>query len=286
MALEFYCPQCNGELHVPDELSGEVIRCGECQTLLRVPATSYGVAERVREGGGPALSPEVPPPLSREVPPPLPREVPPRRSASSELEVIEEPRRPAGRSVAFWVFVVLLTLMLGSCLCCIGLALWMPQPEWRPFQSPTGNYRVELPAPPRPNMPPLRDHPLLRNETTEGTILSSHNEEYRVIHWRVDPLQRLVRPDRVLVERMAEQLVSTVQGEVAERPREVGGQPFPCREFRWRDRQGRRHIARLVVANDRYYLLIVTGRLFWIEPDEEHVMRFFESFEPLPAGKN
>ncbi len=37
MAIEFICPTCNGTLRVGDESAGRVIRCGACQTMLRVP---------------------------------------------------------------------------------------------------------------------------------------------------------------------------------------------------------------------------------------------------------
>ena len=37
MAIEFVCPTCTGTLQVADEAAGRVIRCGGCQTMLRVP---------------------------------------------------------------------------------------------------------------------------------------------------------------------------------------------------------------------------------------------------------
>ena len=37
MAIEFACPSCGGTLRVEDDAVGQVVRCGGCMTMLRVP---------------------------------------------------------------------------------------------------------------------------------------------------------------------------------------------------------------------------------------------------------
>ena len=37
MAIEFGCPSCGGTLRVEDDAVGQVVRCGGCMTMLRVP---------------------------------------------------------------------------------------------------------------------------------------------------------------------------------------------------------------------------------------------------------
>lgn len=288
MSFEFSCPHCSGTLEVDESMIGTVIRCGDCGTLMRVPSTPYGIAERVREesegtstrprptGDGPPA--ELSPISSADgASPPRPRPEP-RRAPWPPLP----PPASLGRSVAFWAFIVISGLILGSCLCCCGILAVLPEAEWQTYTNPDGWFQIELPAPPRLQ---LRPPPFLRGVNdlqVEGTNLDKYGEDYRVISWNIQPLQRLVRTDEALMQRALEDLQGRLRHErIVEGPQLVPGQPHLTYELHWYDQGNRLHIARLVLAGERFYLLLVQSRFFWMEPEPEHVEQFFQSFRVL-----
>ncbi|MCS7021149.1 MAG: hypothetical protein NZU63_04905 [Gemmataceae bacterium] len=282
MSLEFSCPQCSATLAVPEHMAGTLIRCGECSTLLRVPTESYRIAERVREDG--ASPPAAARPASGPEPYPTPSQEPP--PASPPADSLSPPPAPPssqGRGVLFWIVMVLLGLSVGSCLCCCLIFAVMPEPSWQLYTSRDGWFQVELPSSPRvfPLAPPFA----APNSQVEGATLDKYGEEYRVIHWNVPPLQRLVRNDEALMQRALDQLLADLRhSQLLQPPRPVPGQPHLTYELEWLDKGNRRHIARLVLAGDRFYLLLVQARFFWTEPDPERVERFFQSFRVLRLG--
>ncbi|MCX8139258.1 MAG: zinc-ribbon domain-containing protein [Gemmataceae bacterium] len=286
MSLEFSCPQCSGTLEVDESMIGTVIRCGDCGTLMRVPSTPYGIAERVRdESSGtsppPVASGDAPPaelspiPSAGGAPPPRPR---------PEVGTPWPPPPPAspGRSVAFWVLIVISGLILGSCLCCCGILAVLPEPDWQIYTNPEGWFRVELPAPPRSQLRPPAFLPRVNNPRVEGCNLDKYGEDYRVISWDVQPRQRPGQTDEALMQGALEDLQGQLRGErIVEGPRLVPNQPRLTYELHWYDKGNRLHIARLVLAGERFYLLLVQSRYFWAEPDPERVERFFQSFRVL-----
>jgi hypothetical protein len=273
-------------LEVDESMIGTVIRCGDCGTLMRVPSTPYGIAERVRDESGRAS----PPPGSSGDGPPA--ELSPIPSAGSvspprprlEAGVPGPPPPPAspGRSVAFWALIVISGLLVGSCLCCCGILAVLPEPDWQIYTNPEGWFQVELPAQPRPQLHPPAFLPGVNNPRVEGCNLDKYGEDYRVISWNVQPLQRLIRTDKALMQRALEDLQGQLRGErIVEGPRLVPNQPHLTYEIHWYDKGNRLHNARLVLAGERFYLLLVQSRYFWTEPDPERVERFFESFRVL-----
>lgn len=66
MAVEFICPTCNGTLRVGDESAGRVVRCGACQTMLRVPGQAVAplAAVPVAPPRAPTAQPRDPEPES------------------------------------------------------------------------------------------------------------------------------------------------------------------------------------------------------------------------------
>lgn len=271
MSWEFSCPQCSATLEVPESMVGTQIRCGGCGALLRVPTEPYSIAERIRED---AQGNVPPPPLddsTSTAKPPTPpvREWPPPPSSASQ-----------GRGVLFWIVVVLSGLTIGSCLCCCGIFAVMPEPEWQIYASPDGWFQIEFPAQARTlPVPPAFAGP---NSQCVAANLDKYGEQYRVIYWNVPPLQRLVRTDEALMQREIDRLIADLrQAQMLQPPQPVPGERHLTYELRWQDRNDVPHIARLVLAGERFYLLEVTGRFFWNEPDPERVERFFRSFRVL-----
>src|SRR5262245_21625280 len=141
MAIEFDCPACGGTLRVGDDTAGQVVRCGGCMTMLRVPDAAtpptpppptFPTAASPYPPEGKPLPPRPPRREPEEEPHPedLPDDRPPR---SRRRRRVRRPPLPAhkGRSPLFWVGVALGMIgvfMLGCC----GLALLlMPKPEWQ-----------------------------------------------------------------------------------------------------------------------------------------------------------
>jgi hypothetical protein len=179
----------------------------------------------------------------------------------------------------FWVVMTMGAIATGSCLCCCGFFALLPDPEWEQYESKQGGYKIDLPAPPRENMPvqhEAKDKAKV-NRTIEGTILTSRGEHYTISYWDWLPAQRRVMGDDQLLDEFVTKTVADANGRLANPAKEHMVSGFPARDFKFRDKKGGRHVARLVVADDRIYLLMVSGR--FSEPAREHVKHFFDSFE-------
>jgi hypothetical protein len=184
--------------------------------------------------------------------------------------------------VAFWILIIISGLIVGSCVCCFGILLVLPEPEWQTHTSRDGWFQVDLPAPPRLQLAPPPFLPAVSNPTIEGANLDKYGEEYRIVSWPVQPLQRIVRTDEALMQRALEDLqLQLRQHQIVQGPRPIPGQPHLTYELQWLDKGNQPHIARLIIAGERFYLLYVRGRHFWGEPDSERVERFFQSFRVL-----
>ena len=191
MGIEFVCPACHDTLRVATDAAGRVVRCGTCLATLRVPAP-------------PA---DLPP---RDDPPPPPR----RRDDEYDRPRRRRrpPPRPTGRGPLFWVLVILGLVGLLTVAACGGMFALL-QPRWRPYQSPAGGFRVDLPAAPRADMPTLvpvdkRGGP---KAAVEGTILVLKREVYAVAYWDITAADRKGVGDDALLE-------AAVKGMEAEAP--------------------------------------------------------------------
>jgi predicted Zn finger-like uncharacterized protein len=263
MAIEFTCPACGGALRVRDAAIGQVVRCGGCLTMLRVPNTA-------------AASPV--PPRDEPEPPPRPNSSPAATGPEPDfLDPTQAPSRPVAASTRFWLTVTATTLVLGACGCCGLAALILPDPEWREHDSPAGGFRVELPAEPRRDTERrFRDVGLRfeRMKAVEGTHLWTRAENYAIAHRDLAP-GRLATDDQVLDA----QIKDLLRGEVRQTGQttriEVDG--FPGREFSCQTGNGSVYTGRVVLAGTRVYVLLAGGR--FAESDDGNVRHFLESFE-------
>lgn len=263
MAFEFNCPACLGTLRVEDSAGGRLIRCGGCQTLLRVPdsgADSASLPESSRPG---------PEPDSHGAPryddddSPRPRTRRRRR-----------PPPPPGRGVLFWLVVVFGIMTIGTCSCCGFGYLMLPSAKWRMHQSTKGGFKVELPAAPRSSMPipGLKPDPTLK---IEGTILWKNGEFYAVMYEDLN-VQFGRGPDEAFLNEAVKALETEteVRSVVRKDPITVSG--FPGREVEYVASDGGTYVARLVIAENRFYRAVGGGR--FVSPNNANIRRFLDSF--------
>ena len=293
MAIEFVCPTCSGTLRVGDEAAGRVIRCGACQTTLRVPERANEPEPEPTElpdrGDKPpgSLEAEMEPPRAAEPVGPSPRA----RSRDWDDDPDDRPRRPRrrrpppppGRGVLFWLALIGgITLLLG-CGCCGGMYLLIPGPEWRAHESAKGGFRVELPAAPRADMDKIAGD-ADPAAPIEGTILFGRLEEYAVVHRDIPADDRRWITDKQWIDETVKAMRSEpdVQSVLSEKDITVGG--FTGREIEFAAGGGW-YAARVVVADTRIYIVIGGGR--FAKPGNANVRRFLDSFQVTdPKLKN
>jgi hypothetical protein len=258
MAIEFTCPACGGALRVRDAAVGQVVRCGGCMTMLRVPDAPPTPAQ----------------PAVTDKPKPRPAPAPPPASAPESLfpDTGETPPRPV-HDTRFWLMVTAATLLLGAFGCCGLAALVLPDPEWQTHDSQQGGFRVELPGEPRKDMKRRFSEQGLRLQqmtAVEGTHLWTRAENY-AIAYRDLPDRLRQTDDQILDDEIKRVLGEARQAD----PIDVGG--FPGREFEYQAKGGAVYRGRVILAGTRVYVILAGGR--FTEPDDENMRRFLESFE-------
>jgi hypothetical protein len=265
MAIEFTCPACGGALRVRDAAVGQVVRCGGCMTMLRVPDVEPVPSP---SPSFPGAEPE-PPPRSAPRPAPTP---PPRPASDPDFpNPSDAPLRPV-RGTRFWLTVTVATLALGTCGCCGLAALILPGPEWRPYESEQGGFRVELPADPQDMRKRLG---VQQGKVVEGTHLWTRAENYAVTYW--DRPGGFLKPDEQFLEEQMNALATGRDVRKVTRTDKIEVDGFPAREFEYETRNGGTYTGRMIVTSARVYVLLAGGR--FTQPDNENVRRFLDSFE-------
>lgn len=276
MAVEFTCPACEGTLRVGDGPAGRLVRCGGCMALLRVPkAPPFNPAETADD-----LPPDVPTelvpvayPVGTHDPKPEPVTVHPRDSGRGEED--DEPLA-AVRGKRFWVSVSLLAFTVGSCVCCGLAAVVVPDPEWQEFDSPQGGYRVELPDVPRADMAKqVRTQRPQVKQTIEGTTLWTRAEHF-VVAFRDVERPRGGKSDAQILEEEVKAVTTDRKIRAVTRTEPVTVSGFPGREFEYRYTNDGTVTGRVVVADNRIYVLVAGGQ--FTRPGDENVRRFLDSF--------
>ncbi|HXD88553.1 MAG TPA: hypothetical protein VN641_18835 [Urbifossiella sp.] len=289
MAIEFVCPSCQGALRVPDESAGQVMRCGNCLTALRVPSATPSDPEPVEPR-------EVPEPRELERRPrrddrndrndrdddfgePARR---PRRESRDDRDDFGEPRprrrtaKKGGKSVLFWLVIIIFGLGLFTCLACGGIWFAMAIPRWQTHESQAGGYKVDLPAPLNPG---INQEVKLKqpNEHVEGTVLAGRLEVYWVGYHKVD-LQALLAGDEAILKATVEGFTKENLGTVIrETPKTVDG--YPAREVVLVHEGLTTHCI-IVAARATVYVAAVSGP-FLDADGNERTRRFLDSFHIL-----
>jgi hypothetical protein len=283
MAIEFSCPSCGGTLRVEDDAIGQIVRCGGCMSMLRVPdndsastafpeatATPFPEAEPASRRRQPANQPEEPV-LAEEAIEEFRR--PSRRKRSRR-----EPPIPSGPSPLFWMLMTFCVLGVGSCTLCTGIAIVFENGEedWQVHQSTAGGYQVEFPALPQKR---FALHNLVHdpNMKVEGTRISFSGEEFAVVYKDLEPAEKKQLSERQILDRAVKDFTgfpgNRKQGDA--KTLEVSG--FPAREFNLQVGDEGSYVVRIVVADSRVYAIIAGNRFGRM--DVENLQRFINSFQ-------
>jgi len=285
MAIEFVCPSCHGALRVPEESAGQVMRCGNCLTALRVPSATHSEPEPIE----PRDSPEPREPERRprrddrtdrddDFGEPVRR---PRRDSRDDRDDFGEPRprrktAKKGRSVLFWLVIIIFGLGLFTCLACGGIWFAMAIPRWQTHESDAGGYKVDLPAPLNPG---INQEVKLKqpNEHIEGTVLAGRLEVYWVGYHKVD-LQALLAGDEAILKATVDGFTKENLGIVIkETPKKVDG--YPAREVVL-VHEGLTTHCLIVAARATVYVAAVSGP-FLDADGNERTRRFLDSFHVI-----
>jgi predicted Zn finger-like uncharacterized protein len=253
MAIEFTCPACGATLRVDDDAAGRLFRCGSCLSALRVPEPS---------------APRHPPPDSPE--PEDTRRHPPPGSPANGPDPGQPPRQ---RGPLFWLVVASGLLAGGMCACCCGFGVLAPSPKWRPHESRTGGFKVELPAEPRTDI----SAPGLGNADREKVVGARvWNQAVYAVGYEDIPRAGKRLPDEgYLADQVTElRTIPNIQV-LRDQPITVAG--FPGHEVEFVAGNGGTYVLRLVIADHRLYRLVAGGKS--VRSGDENVRRFLDSFE-------
>ena len=284
MAIEFGCPSCGGTLRVEDDAVGQVVRCGGCMTMLRVPEKASSPPPFPDSTDNPFPGAEPLPSLRKRLPIARPQEEPaqiddpieqsprlPRRRRNRQ-----EPPQPPGRSPLFWVMITLCILGFGSCVFCCGVVFLLPGANWQTHQSNSGGFEVDLPSEPKKAFS-LSNLNHDQSQKIEGTRLLVTEEEYAILYKDIEPSDKRRVKDNQLLDQAVKDLERSIgvqkQGEV--KSLDVSG--FPAREIKFQLGEDGMYIVRVIVADSRMYTLVAGSRMK--HPVDENVERFFNSFK-------
>lgn len=288
MAIEFGCPVCSGTLRVEDDAVGQVVRCGGCLTMLRVPND----APSPPSFPGSAASPFPGPPDE-----PLSDAPPRRRSPSEKSKSPEEPRPsddrfrekprpprrrrvrrepppPTGGSPVFWAMIVVCMVGFGSCIMCCGLIPIMSEAKWQTYNSIQGGFQVDLPSKLRNNMS-IRGLNKTLKFKIEGTHLALQNQDYSILYKDIASAERRRGNGSEAIDEAVKEFEAAgfvKHGQAKES--EMYG--YPGVELQFRSMQGGSYITRIIVVDTRLYVLLAGGQMGY--PEEENIKRFFGSF--------
>jgi hypothetical protein len=282
MAIELECPACFEKVRLEDSAAGQVVRCGVCMNTFRAPGRPPAATRAEPPPDVPVAEvvAEPPPPRSkaRPVAPPRPepRREPARRRRRPERRADPDAgpsAAPQGRGAAFWTaFAVCLGLFVGVSF---GAAAFVfATPSWREHESAAGGFTVELPAGPRQSLPRFGDAPA--GTRVEGTALALLGEEFTVCYSDIPPERRRIQSDDAILKEGVAELARIYPGCVVTRDEPLTVSNFPARELVI-DVPGKGlAVARLVVAEDRRFLVIAGGD--GVSYDNPRVRRFLDSF--------
>ena len=297
MAIEFACPACGGTLRVGDDTAGQVVRCGGCMTMLRVPDAAAESAPSARESPYEVVPPPGAPidvtPLPDDEPPPAvarpvarPRRDRDRdrdRDYSDERPRHDRPARrrppppPKGRGVFFWLVLVGGILLLGTVGCCGGIFLILPGENWQKHESAKGGFAVDLPAKPRPDMDKISGVPAEPGMHTEGTILLRRGEAYAIVYRDLPPANTREVSDEKLIDEAVKAMRTDKEVRTVLRDEPITVSGFPGREIEFRGTDGGWYAARVIVADTRIYVLVGGGK--FVKAGNANIHRFLGSFE-------
>jgi hypothetical protein len=289
MAIEFGCPVCGGTLQVEDDAVGQVVRCGGCLAMLRVPDSASarpsfpGSTANQFPGSPDSPSSGTPPTPSRSS---NAKEKSPRESLPSGERNDEKPRSPqrkrmrrespppAGLSPLLWGAIAIGVFGIVSCIMCCGLIPFMSEAKWQTYTSAKGGFLVDLPAKQRSEMTVrgLHQNPGFK---IEGTHLWNRGEDYAVLYKDIDSTFKREANSKGVLKSTLKELEAAGLKQNSE-VKEVESNGLTASEIVLLNREGENYVVRIIIADTRMYILLVGGRM--TQPGEDNIQRFFTSF--------
>jgi len=294
MSIEFGCPVCGGTLRVEGDAVGQVVRCGGCLAMLRVPDDASGSPVFPHSSTSPfpgspdSPAPDILPQTSYPGRKSGPTEEPSQASDHTEEQtrrmrrkkVRRETAPPPGRGPLFWMVIVGGVIGLGSCVMCAGLMPLLKRVNWQQFDSKNGGFAVELPAKPRKDMT-MRGLKPNQSFKIEGTHLWNRGEDYGILYRDIDSSRQRDCDNNVAFKLAVNELVASgLQAKGDSTELEKNG--FSTREYNFTSSHGGTYSALVLVADTRMYILIVGGQS--TQPDGNNVRYFFNSFNVTNEG--
>lgn len=240
------------EIDVSEASPGMHVRCGYCESLVRVP-------ELVEEDM----------PIAAEADPakvePISSDRPRRR------------RRPRPKPRKVWPILALVVLVLfGLCGGSAGLFAWATRPQWRQYDSPGGGFSVELPAAPRKDMSRLAGVKDNEGSLVEGTLLLGRLEDYAIVYGEIDPVLRRTKSDDQIIQDAVDAMVADKAGSRILHDVRVTVSNLPAREIGLAIPGDGQVLSRIVVAGTRFYIVAAGGR--FASYNDPRLRRFIDSF--------
>ncbi len=286
---EVTCPGCGEILGVSPELEGGRIRCSVCEQVIETAEKSprpKPLQSNDRD------APRTDDPLERgrnryrsedrdDNEAPRSR----RRTRSNREDDFDKPKKKSGCGMWVWILGITGVLILG---CCGGggfLAYKFSDPKWEKFTSPDGSWSADFPGKTKMESKPIEGAPEAGNATFYVAQRLFGREAFLVGFAELNPLElRLRTVEQILIESLDGILKSPMSPrEISRRNLKMAGVDAKELTLDVIDPKmgAGRMVARVLVANDRIYTLIVvkTGQG---AGNPEQMEQFFNSFTLTP----
>jgi hypothetical protein len=263
------CPHCGEELDIPPDLRGREVRCAVCRTVF-VPT-----ADR----------PAAPPPTATRNRYDHDRDAPPDDAGRDRWE--ERPRRRRRGGSLLWVWLVVGTVLGGSCLCCGGLGalvVVMENPSLQGFDSAEGRFHAEFPTTP----------PTVTQERKDGVtyhVIESRREfpeeTYFVHYWNLDAPPIGDAAIRKALDDAAAHFLSLHPGGTKISQSSATQDGYPASDLYLSHPDGTNTAVRFVLDGRRVYAVGITGSS--LPPNSQRLEHFRQAFKinppAIPLGK-
>jgi hypothetical protein len=151
----------------------------------------------------------------------------------------------------------------------------IPGEQWRTHRSPDG-YSVDIPIAPSKDLQALgmKPDPNLR---AEGGILWNRGECYVVLHGDIPGRGARAESDDQMLKEAVRGMAADPEVRRVARDVPVVVSGFPGREVEFEGTDGGSYLARVVIADQRVFVVIGGGR--FVRPGNANIRRFVESFQ-------
>lgn len=270
MPAPVICPNCGEGLDIPQELRGTPVRCASCMTVFTPD---------------PALEGET---RSDARPPRVARRVDDAAELKDDYDDERPRRRPARKKAGLaWLWILFGGFGLTTCACCGGfgfLVYNIENPTFQTFQSPEKEFSVDFPGPGKNGFPikltgiDMQVHECKRE---------MYQELYFVYSGRVDADKVKAGPEALLDE-VADELLkrAPLQQQGTRISANYEGYPAMDVTIPPGGPFDEGTIARVILVNDRLYVIGINGQVLPESPRAEHFLSSLKFTQPEKKAKD